>query len=340
MPLLDLQRRGAEIGRIRIGALVATAGGKTRPMKLESFRFTTNNPHAAQAVADLFGGEVKPWAGGSQNYEVYTTTTSMDVMVPATDGALSQAYELWSGGGCQRRCDSVTEQIGGGPCVCPADIAERMALAAKGQACKPITRVSVILPDLPGLGVWRYQSGGYNAAHELGATAELLQRAREEGAIIPATMRLEQRETKTGTETHKFAVVVIDVRATIRELVEGTVGGTLAQALPPAPSSDVKAIEAPKTPASGPGVTPGAGGSTRGRQRSTPAASPGEPTSAQGIADEARGCTNLDRLRALYDLAHDKGWEQELVADEADLYEALDDVILARKAELDTAGAA
>lgn len=337
MPLLDLQQRSVEIGRIRIGATVKASNGKMRPTKLDAFRFTTNSPGAAAGVAEQFGGEVRPWVGGTQAFEVFTTTTSMDVMVPAGELALSQWYEMWSGGGCQRRCDARIEQLSGGPCQCPADIEQRMVLAAKGEACKPTTRVSVILPDLQGLGVWRHESKGYNAAQELGATAEFLARAREGGAIIPASMRLEQRESKTGTETHKFAVVVLDVAATLRELVEGTVGGTVAQALPPAPSS-VKALEAPKTPGQVLDGTPGSGparsrakaGSVDVEEAPTAPAGPAEDP-VLAIAKTVLACSDLKDLEGIALHVKHEGIDSELVPDARGVLDTLWNVIIARR---------
>jgi len=342
MPVLkDLQQRARELGRIRIGASVIR-NGKKIPSKLDAYRFTTNSPRLAQRIAEAFGGDVQEWEGGTESFDIFTTATELNVIVPPGE-AVSTAWELWSGGGIQRRCDGETDLLTMKPCMCPGleDGARRLA-AAKGLACKATTRLKVILPDLPDIGVWRYESHSYNAAVELAGAHEMLRSASESDRFVPAVMRIESRSKVVAGQTNRWNVVVLEVAATVRELLDGTAGGSLAQALPPAPS-DAKAIEAPKAPAPALDETPGsgpvgAGGTPRG-QRREPAA-PGAPTSAQGIADEARVCTDLDRLRALYDLAHDKGWDQELVADNADLYEALDDVILARKAELDKAGAA
>ena len=45
MPIkpIVLQRRHAELGRIRLGYKAETNGGGTRPAKLERFRFTSAN---------------------------------------------------------------------------------------------------------------------------------------------------------------------------------------------------------------------------------------------------------------------------------------------------------
>ena len=54
MALLDLQRRGQQIGRLRIGQQVQAANGKMRPSRLDTFRFTTGSHASAEAIAALY----------------------------------------------------------------------------------------------------------------------------------------------------------------------------------------------------------------------------------------------------------------------------------------------
>lgn len=242
MALLDLQVRGRELGRIRIGATVVK-NEKRIPVKLDTFRFTTPSERNAQLVAELFGGTCQPWEERPGQWEVITTATEIPVTIPPGH-TLTQSYELWSRGGIQRRCDGVTREDGA-KCVCPAAIGDRMELAAKGQACKPMTRLSVILPDLIDLGVWLIVSGGYNAALELQGAADLLVKAAGADVFLPATLRLEQRSKVTGGQTHNYGVPVLEVGATIRALVSGEYATDGAMALPPPPG--MKALPAGHT---------------------------------------------------------------------------------------------
>jgi hypothetical protein len=247
MPILDIQRRGRQIGEIRIGMRVEAKDKKgnpvLRPAKLNSFRFTTKSPAVAEAVAQLFGGEVRAIElAGIASHEVVTDVTELPVMVPPGDAVISQWYEMWSGGGCQRRCDGETEQLTQEPCKCPSDPERRNALAKTGGACKPTTRVNVMLPDLPDLGVWKIESHGYNAANELGGAAEVLAAARNSGVIVPAFLRLEQRQSKSSGETRKFAVPVLEIRATLRQLTELNRGADISSALPPEPPQALQAL--------------------------------------------------------------------------------------------------
>jgi hypothetical protein len=232
-PLLDLQVRFRELGRIRAGE----KGSKGEPRKLEHFRLTSASEPLLTQAATLFGGEVREWKGAPDEgmFELYTTTSRLDVMIPpvADAGALlSQHYELWSGGGCVRRCDGVNEQLSGKPCLC--DAADR--------TCKPTTRLSVMLPALGGIGVWRLDTGGINAALELPGAFGLIVRAAE-GQFMPAILRLEQRSKREQGTTKRYVVPVLDMeQATMLELVSGEVSvgvlgpvvATGRPALPPA----------------------------------------------------------------------------------------------------------
>ena len=212
MPILTLQRQLRELGRIRTGIQVAGNNGRKRPSKLETFRLTSSSRELIEAAAEAYGGTVTPWAnpGGGSEFEVVTTVSVLDIVVPPGQ-PVSQWFEMWSGGGCQRRCDGVTNVLTMTPCACPPDVEQRLALAAKGEACKATTRLNVMLPALPDLGVWRLESHGYYAAVELAGAAEILAMASATGRLIPARLRLDQREKKEpGKPTKKWAVPIIE----------------------------------------------------------------------------------------------------------------------------------
>ncbi len=217
MSIIDLQRRIAEIGRIRIGQQVPTKDGKTRPAKLDTFRLTSADRVRIGHAATLYGGRPRQWqAPAGPQWEVITTADALDVIVPPSDMAFSQYYEVWSAGGCQRRCDGQAEQITQGPCMCDPDDRE----------CDIHTRLSVLLRDLPGLGVWRIDTSGYYAAVELQGAVEVIQIAAGRGQMLPARLRLEQRSVKRQVDgkpqTRRFAVPVLDVEMSPGQLMVGT----------------------------------------------------------------------------------------------------------------------
>lgn len=250
MSIIDLQRRIAEVGRIRIGHRVPLDRGRSRPEKLDTFRLTSTDRARIEAAARLWGGSPAPWdAPSGPQWEVVTGATSLDVIVPPAAMAFSQYYEAWSAGGCVRRCDGVTESISDGPCLCDPDARE----------CAIHTRLSVMLADLPGLGVWRIDTSGWYAAVEIGAAVEVVMAAVRAGTLLPARLRLEQRMVRRrdpsgAVQTRRFGVPVLDVDITPGELVSGRISSPVEeveqveQAAPRAALTPVSAPERPVPP--------------------------------------------------------------------------------------------
>lgn len=239
MPIspIVLQRRHAELGRIRLGA---KRNGNGAPMKLDSFRFTSVSAEYIRDLAELYGGTPQQWDNnGIPSWEVYTTATSIPVI--AVKGGLSQWMETWSGGGCVHRCDG--ERGADGELCNPDDRAH--------QDARPTTRLSTMLPELDAIGVWRMESHGWNAAAEIPAVAELAQYV---GDLVPAVLHLVERRAIKDGKTSRFVVPVLDLRigqARLREIVQSVAGGT-AELEAPA-SAGVAAIEAPAA-SSGPNM--------------------------------------------------------------------------------------
>lgn len=279
MSLINLQRRFNELGRIRLGE----KGPKGEPRRLTTFRLTSASRSLLESAAAIYGGTVREWKNAPSEgyYEVVTESAELDVLIPPSlgeQGPYSQAYELWSGGGAQRRCDGVTELLSGEKCLCDPDDRE----------CEIMTRVSVMLPRVPGLGVWRLETSGYNAAVELPGTLDLLSMAAQGQRFIPAVLRLEQRTAKRPgangqPQTRRFVVPVLDVKGTTAELMGPRIDTTTAPMPmlpertspnvsrtidfgpePELPDTDPGVVTAPASiepAASPPGPLPGAAGS-------------------------------------------------------------------------------
>jgi hypothetical protein len=234
--LIALQRRFAEQGRIRLGY---KQGGNGRPVKLEKFRFTSPSEQHIKDLAQLYGGDPKPWDNnGKPEFEVYSDVKSIPVI--AVKGGLTQWLETWSGGGCVHRCDGELNVLTNEPCN-PDDPAHLHA--------KPTTRLSLMLPELESIGVWRMESHGWNAAAEIPAVAELAQFV---GDLVPATLDLVERRAIKDGKTSRFVVPVLDLKIAthrLRELVEAKVNG--AAGLPSA-DGERPALEAAKTPGEDP----------------------------------------------------------------------------------------
>lgn len=322
MPVLDIQRRGQQLGRIRLGEQAVARNGKSYPKALAAFRFTTPSLHTAQAVADLFGGQVRQWERGQ--YEIYTSQNVLSVTIPPRDQVISQWYEMWSKGGCQRRCDSQTEHLSGTPCMCPhaedptdldaveaaAKLRAERAKLNPPKACKLVTRLSVMIPDLPDLGVWRVDTASFWAAGELGDKAEVMQAARDCGYYLPALLRIEQRERIAGGKTTRYPVLVLQILKTLREIVTGAIAqGGIAAQLPPA-MGNAKAISA--SAASAPVV-------------SQPQGNMSAKVSAQDLADQVAAADTRAQVEQLAAVATDEELLVDLVCTDPDqgVYEVL-----------------
>ncbi len=233
--IIDIQRRIMEAGRIRIGETRQTSGGKDYPAKLETFRLTSADRQRIEQAAALFGGTATEWqAPAGKQWQVTTGTDVLDVIVPPSEMAFSQAYEIWSAGGCQRRCDGAFEQISDGPCLCDPEARE----------CNVHTRISLLIRDLPGLGLWRLDTSGYYAAAELAGAVQVLAAAAGRGVLLPARLMLQQRSAiRRGDDgkpqTRRYAVPVLDIDITPGQLL---LGGAIAKV-------DLVALEAPPVPA-------------------------------------------------------------------------------------------
>jgi hypothetical protein len=232
MPIVTLQRTLREIGRIRIGQ----KSDKGYPTKLDRFRFTSSDPTVVEAAAQLYGGTPGRWAGApiGEQWEVVTNSNQLTVIIPPGSAALSQWFELWSGGGAVRRCDGITEVIGDQPCLCNDE---------DQKQCKATTRLSLILSDLPGLGVWRLESKGYYAATELAGTVDICQQAAGQGQMLPAVLGLQARQVKRDGKTHNFVVPTLDVKVTPNRLASSLSTGNW-QAIAAPDVEEPKAISA------------------------------------------------------------------------------------------------
>jgi hypothetical protein len=311
MPILDIQRRGIPIGRIRLGQKVLVRG-KVTPVKLGTFRLTSPSEDAIREAAEKLGGDPRPW---ERQWEVLTPLAKLYVLIPPRDAIVSQWYEMWNKGGCLRRCDSQRERISGGECLCPhaadpgnADEVAAMALqrhelAKRGSACKIATRISLMIPDLSGIGVWRLDTGSFYAAGEVGDIAATLEVARSQNLFLPATATIQQRVRVADGRATTYPVPVLQALNTFREIASGQLGARgIDGQMPPALGAGPRVIAAA---ASGPPATPS------GPAEPAPAPFPDEPPpddddlaepcqQARELAGRALATTSSAALRACF----------------------------------------
>ncbi|MER7331610.1 MULTISPECIES: hypothetical protein [unclassified Micromonospora] len=195
MPIKELQRRLTQVGVIRLGEQRVSARGKNYPAKLETLRFTSPSQTLIEAVAGAFGGTLRPWdSPQGPQFEVITQAREIRVLVPPQN--IDPNYELWGNGFRSRMCDGEVERIRQKPCLCEPVRAAAQAAGRDlkpGEVCKPTTRMSLMLADIPSLGTWKLESHGWNAAAELPMLAESIANAPQP---IPARLEVQRREKK------------------------------------------------------------------------------------------------------------------------------------------------
>lgn len=225
--IANLARRMPEHGRIRLGE----KGSRGQPVKLDRLRFTSHDRDAIEQIAVLYGGTVKPW--NDKQHEVKTEAEAIPVVLPPDPLGGTPIYELWSRGGCQRRCDgescSISQDGPDGakmvevPCICTTDDL---------LSCKPTTRLTVVLPDITFGGGWRLESNGWNVAHEMPGMVDTIFEFAQRG-FTRAHLALESRKSVMGGKTRHFVVPVLRPAVSLDALAAGR--GTV-RALAPAPT--------------------------------------------------------------------------------------------------------
>lgn len=244
--ILNRQRQLAEQGRLRLGTFEAAGNGKMRPKASHHWVITSHWEEYVVKAAELWGGTAEPYkpqGHGAPGWRVITEARSIAALLPPFE-PLQQAYELWTAGGCQRRCDGATEQFTGAPCMCIAQYGDEWHTQPAGKVCATKSRLKVLLPDMPGMGSWRLETGSFYAADELAGIVDGIRLA-VGNVLVPVTLRIEQRTRIANNQTKQYIVPVLDLRdVSAGALLSGNYRGLASleqareerQALPAAPA--------------------------------------------------------------------------------------------------------
>lgn len=241
--LRNIQARAAEHGRLRTGY----TQGK-RPMRSATWVVTSHSEEHVRTAADLWGGEPQQWKplnSTIEQWRVITRASSIEALITPGD-PLNQYNEMWSAGGCQRRCDGDTELLSRQPCLCAARFGEDWHQQKKGTVCSTTSRLNVMLPDLSGMGMWRAETHSFYAASEWGGMVDMVLAGTKGDGFVPVTLRIEPRQVIREGQTKKFPVVVVELRGvTPRQALAGPMNA--ATALNPGAAGQARAaIEAPR----------------------------------------------------------------------------------------------
>ncbi|MFD5838186.1 hypothetical protein ACFWHV_32255 [Streptomyces collinus] len=280
---MTMKKQAAELGRIRTGSSRPHQDPKRKriPVKSQTFILSSHSREYVAAAADLYGGTVEEWTPQGQNvaqWRVITEARELQAILPAGD-PLDQSYEMWSGGGCSRRCDGEFERIRREPCICLARFGEDWHERPADQVCRPTSRIGVYLPDMPDVGVWRLETKSYYAADVLAGGLDTILQATGGKGLMPVRMWIEQRTAVRNGKTKRFQVVmVVPSLPTLRHALSGPI--STAAALDPA-SLSRPAIEA-------------------------------APAERPDYLDEARKCRTADEVLQVWQRARNEGHGDDL----------------------------
>jgi hypothetical protein len=230
-----IRRRLTKVGMIRAG-LSPEAIGKNHPEKLSTLRFTSAAEHLIRDIASKYGGIPQQWQHPTQGrqWEVITLTASVPVMVPKQ--TIDAWFELWGARATlQRRCTGSRVVNLGCRCMCDPD--GTMERDDPDRECSVVTRMSLLLADVPGLATWGIESHGWNAVDEWGRYANAIASLGEDdlwGAVLQLQKRSANAVGPDGKRMAKeFMVpVVLFDHVTSRQLAGGAaaLSGALAGA--------------------------------------------------------------------------------------------------------------
>lgn len=241
--LRNIQARAAEHGRLRTGY---TQGN--RPMRSSTWVITSHSEEHVATAAKLWGGEPEQWSplnSTISQWRVITKASSIEALITPGD-PLNQYNEMWSKGGCQRRCDGETELLSRQSCLCARQFGDDWHLQPKGRVCSTTSRLNVMLPDLSGMGMWRAETHSFYAAQEWGGMVDMVLAGTDGRGFVPVNLRIEPRQRVADGQTKKFPVVVVELRGvTPRQALAGPMNA--ATALDPGATGQARAaIEAPR----------------------------------------------------------------------------------------------
>ncbi len=223
MPIVDLAPQLPTAYRLRLGTTepATSQSGKKfdRPKHLAGkLRATSQLRSVIDSIAEAYEGEgVMSWErdGGRQWSTLLPARPLRVLLVPGSE--LSQWWEHWTGGTCDRRCDGVRDHVGGKPCSCPP-VEERTDRAVH---CVPKSRLTLLLPRMAMLCAGRLDTGSKIAAQSLGGSIESARLLLESGVLIQATLWVQVRAT--GAKQYVYPELTIDGAGDAKMLGQGAV---------------------------------------------------------------------------------------------------------------------
>lgn len=205
MPVGRIRSSLPTVGRIRLGYRAVGSTGKVRPERSETLIFTSGSKGTLLRLAEHVGGTVEAWPDGQEPWRLVSERDSLSVQVPP-QMMHEPRYELWSAAGLLRRCDGETCEIATETPDGAVMLSDSCRCTAEHMECKLTTRVVVVIPQAPGLGVWVCTSRSEIAGREIAGQLRLLEMMGEP-TLVPATIAIEWDQVRPKGRPTKVPVI-------------------------------------------------------------------------------------------------------------------------------------
>lgn len=224
MPIKGLSesRRLPRMGKLRLGVMVERPGKKPYPKEVKHFILdpAVANPEEKKKLIDTFEKTY-----GSE-------PTSIDVMFPVAnlEHIFPQYYKSYGGGLMKCKGDGQTaetnnedyisklENIDDGDFGKIVKCAGRNCPYYQSKKCSEVATLSVLLPELPGAGVWQVSTGSFHSILNLNSCFDYIRALAGRFHMIP--LKLERREQTIQYEgkTSKHYVLHINLELSLKDL--------------------------------------------------------------------------------------------------------------------------
>jgi len=214
MPIKGLSERERfpRLGKIHLG--LPPDDKKNYPQKTDYFVLPKDSP-AYNALVKLFGEKPK----------------ELRVMIPAEDEELwasqyLKAYDLTHGLVCKGDGVNATRLVDVKTGKWPAKDATQTTMIDmpcpgvdcpdyKAKKCGEQMNLLVIIPEIPGLGVWQIDTGSKNSIININSCAKIIKMTFGRLSRIPLTLSLESMEVKNPENGKRQTVYVLHLRANV-----------------------------------------------------------------------------------------------------------------------------
>jgi hypothetical protein len=232
-----------ELGRLRMGTYEGN-----RPVASKTWIFTSPFREYLDHAAALrngngtpvYGGTVESWqpqGKGTKEWRLITAVATIEAVLGPGD-PVSQANEMWSAGGCQRRCDGETAEVreradDGLPdrrvaqdCVCLAQFGPEFHRQKDGTVCKTHTRIKILMEDLLGVGFWRVETTGFFASGRVPGLIDLVKAVVGPTVLLPVRLTIVPRTKVADGRTSRYTELVAQIPGfTFGQLRRGELDG-------------------------------------------------------------------------------------------------------------------